>query len=165
MDLETLSPSRRIAVAAAGPVFLGAVLSARLGAPTPVVALPLVVAGLTALTVPALYIASAAIGAAPAPHVIAGAVGRALAALGAALCGLAVPLAFLAWSASATTGVVLGSLALVVAAGFALGALYRSLFAGQSASFSRDALFAVWATVALGIGARLYVDVAIWGGA
>jgi hypothetical protein len=163
MDIDTLSPTRRVAVAAAGPVFLGAVLSARLGAPEPIVALPLIVAGLTALTVPALYIASAAIGAAAGPGVILAAVGRALASLGAALCGLAVPLAFLAGTASATTGVVLGALALVVATGFALGTLHRALFAGQTASFSRDLLFAVWAIVALGIGARMYVDVAAWG--
>lgn len=158
MDLDTTSSSRRLALAAAGPLLLGGVLSARLGAPQPVLALPLIVAGLTAVTVPALYIGSAALGTAPAPGVIGAAVLRGLAALGAALCGLAVPLAFLVATSAAGTGAHLGSLALIVATLFGLGALHRGMFAGQMESVARDALFLVWSLVALGIGARLFAD-------
>jgi hypothetical protein len=161
MELETSGPGPRIALAAAGPILLGGVLSARLGEIAPLVALPLIVAGLTALTIPALYIGSAAIGAAPAPDAIAASVGRALASLGAALCGLAVPLAFLVATSATGVGVGLGSVALVVASLFGLGALYRGLFSGQPPSFLRDGLFGVWALVALGIGARLYADLAL----
>jgi hypothetical protein len=161
MQLDDFSIGGRLALATAGPLLLGGVLSARLGAPAPMLALPLIVAGLTAVTVPALYIGSAAIGAAPAPSVIAGAVGRALAALGAALCGMAVPLAFLVATSSAGTGVALGSLALIAAALFALGTLHRGMFGGQLVSVSRDGLFVLWSAVALGIGARLYSDLAL----
>jgi hypothetical protein len=161
MELETSTPGRRLAVATAGPIQLGGVLSARLGEIAALVALPLIVAGLTALTIPALYIGSAAIGAAPPPAEIAGAVGRALASLGAALCGLAVPLGFLVATSQPGVGVVLGSIALVTAALFGLGALHRGMFAGQPPSLTRDGMFVVWAAVALGIGARLYADLAL----
>jgi hypothetical protein len=166
MSIASLAPStecaRRVALAAAGPVVVGGLLALRLGSPAPLVALPAVVFGVTALTIPALYIATAAIGSAPAPHAIGSAVGRALAALGVTLLGVAAPLGFLlATSSSAATWLALGSLAIAAAALLGVVALHRALFVEHFVSPSRDGLFVVWAAVALGIGARLFADLAL----
>ena len=159
---DSMSRSWRIACAAAGPVALGGVLATRLAAVAPVVALPAIVLGVTAVTVPALYIATAATGSAPSAEQMAAAVGRALAAIGLVLLGLAGPLLFLVTTSSEPlTGLALGSAALAASAMFGLGALYRSLFAGQVPSLVRDGLFLTWAIVALVIGARLYGELAL----
>lgn len=157
-----MSTGWRVACAAAGPVALGGVLATRLASVEPVIALPAIVLGVTAVTVPALYIATAATGSAPSAERMATAVGRALGAIGLVLLGLAAPLWFLvATSSKIITGVALGSAALAAAALFGLAALYRTLFAGQVPSLVRDGLFLTWALVAMVIGARLYADLAI----
>jgi hypothetical protein len=83
--------------------------------------------------------------------------------MGAALVGLAPPLAFLVATTGEQVGVAMATLALCTAAMFGLGALHRAIFAGQIASLARDGLFLGWAVVALGIGARLFANVAIGG--
>lgn len=151
-----------VAVAAGGPVALGGVLASRLATAAPAFALPAIVLGVSAVTVPALYIATAATGSAPSAERMAAAVGRGLGALGVVLLGLAAPLLFLvATSSQPTTWVGLGSGALAAAALFGLAALHRTLFAGQVPSLVRDGLFLTWALVALVIGARLYSDLAL----
>lgn len=151
----------RAIAAAAGPASLGAVLAARLADPAPLIALPAIVLGVTALTVPALYIATAATGVAPPAHRMARAIGHALAALGVVLLGLAGPLALLAATGGAPgVGLGLGAAALTVAALFGLAALHRALFAGRVTSLVTDGLFVTWAAVALVIGGRLYLDLA-----
>jgi hypothetical protein len=162
-DLEDrMSTGWRVACATAGPVALGGVLATRLASVEPVIALPAIVLGVTAVTVPALYIATAATGSAPSAERMASAVGRALAAIGLVLLGLATPVWFLvATSSEMFTAVALGSATLAAAALFGLAALYRTLFTGQVPSLVRDGLFLTWALVALVIGARLYGDLAI----
>jgi hypothetical protein len=151
-----------VAVAAGGPVALGGVLATRLASLEPVIALPAIVLGVTAVTVPALYIATAATGSAPSADRMAAAVGRGLGALGIVLLGLAAPLLFLvATSAAANTWIWFGLASLGAATMFGLGALHRSLFAGQVPSLVRDGLFLTWAAVAVLIGVRLYGDFAI----
>jgi hypothetical protein len=152
----------RLALAAAGPIAVGAVLSARLGTLAPVIALPAIILGVTAVTAPALYIATAATGTAPpAQHMIT-ALGRGLTALGIALLGLLAPLAFLlATSMTEGTWVGLGTLALAAGTLIGLASLHRALFEHRLASVSRDALFAGWSLAAILIGTRFYLDVAL----
>ena len=160
--LDTVPASVRLALAAAGPVAMGAVLGARIASVSPVLALPVIVAGVTAVTAPALYIATAATGSAPSAQTMATAVVRALTALGVVLLGLAAPVAFLvATTTSVAAGVVVSSLALGAASLAGLSALHRALFAGQPGSLLRDGLFAAWAVVAMIIAGRLYLDLAV----
>ena len=158
MATSTEHPGVMTAMAAAGPLGVGAVLAARLGSAEPLVAVPVSVFAVTALTLPALYIATAVVGAAPPVGHVVRAVGRALSALGLVLLGLALPLGFLVATAGTGTAFALGALALATAAAIGLRALHGALFAGMPAVTGRGLLFLTWAVIALVIGARLFSE-------
>lgn len=147
---------RELLLAAAGPLTVGAVLAARLQDPAPLVAVPVSVFAVTALTLPALYIATAVVGAAPPLGHVVKAVGRALVALGVVLLGLAMPLGFLVATAGRGTAFGLGALALAAAAAIGLRALHVALFEHERPMTGRGLLFVTWAVIALVIGARLF---------
>jgi hypothetical protein len=152
---EPLSPAA-LAFAAAGPVAVGGVLAARLQDPVPLIAVPAVVFAVAALTLPALYIATAVCGAAPPMGRVMRAVGRALCSLGLVNAGFALPLLFLGVSSSAGTAFVLGAVTVAASALIALKVLYAGLYEGAFPVVGRGALFWTWAAVVLVIGARLF---------
>ncbi len=147
-----------VACAAAGPIGIGAVLAQRLGDLAPLIAVPAVVFAVAALTLPALYIATAVVGAAPPIAHVVRAVGRALHSLGLVHLGLALPLLFLGASSQAATGFALGAVAVMTGAVIGLRMLYAALFDGALPMTGRGLLFVTWAGIALVIGARLFVE-------
>jgi hypothetical protein len=147
-----------IAAAAAGPFGVGGVLALRLADPTPLVAVPAVVFAVAALTLPALYIATAAFGAAPPIGQVIRAVGKALCSLGLVHAGLALPLLFLGASAGAKTAFVLGAAVVAVGAVVGLRRLSAVLYEGAFPVVGRGLLFWTWALATLVIGARLFVE-------
>lgn len=149
------SPSS-VASAAAGPIAVGAVLTLRLHDPAPLVAVPAVVFAVAALTLPALYIAAAVVGAAPPIGDVVRAVGRALHALGLVHLGLVMPLAFLVASSGPGTAFVLGAIAVATGAAVGLRVLRAALFDDGAPAGGRAVLFWSWAGVALVIGGRLF---------
>jgi hypothetical protein len=147
------------AVAALGPLLAGAVLALCSRDPAPLFAAPAIVAGVLVVTLPALYIGSAASGSAPPAGTLIAAGLRGLAALGLVLAGLAGPALFLAaTSEGSQVGPAVVTLSYAVAGLFGLGVLRGALFAGQAWSLRRELLFVGWATLALLIGARLWFD-------
>lgn len=143
-------------LATAGPIGVGAVLAARLHDPATLIAVPVVVGAVTALTVPGLYIGMAVVGAAPPMPRVIRAVGAALFALGVAMAGLALPLGFLVATAASGTAFALGALCVAAGAGIGLRVLHRELFEGELEVAGRGLLFLMWAAIALVIGARLF---------
>jgi hypothetical protein len=156
-----IDESRPVAMAAAGPIAVGAVLALRLQDVAPLVAVPVSVFAVTALTLPALYIATAVFGAAPPVGHVVRAVGRALQALGVVLLGVAMPLGFLVATAGQGASFALGALALAGAAAIGLRALHGALFEHGPAVSGRGLLFISWALIALVIGARLYDEMTL----
>jgi hypothetical protein len=155
------SPPVSVAIAAAGPTALGAIISLRLANPAPAIAIPAVVLGVAAATLPALYIATAVTGAAPPLDHVARAVGRALFALGLAALGLAAPLLFLTTTTTdAGAAYGLTSVALVTALAIGLRVLHRELWGPGLRTIALDLTFLAWAVSALIIGARLYAELA-----
>ena len=150
------SISSSVASAAAGPLAVGAVLTLRLHDPAPLVAVPAVVFAVAALTLPALYIAAAVVGAAPPIGDVVRAVGRALHALGLVHLGLVMPLAFLVASSGSETAFALGAIAVAAGAAIALKVLRAALFGDGAPAGGRAVLFWSWAAVALVIGGRLF---------
>jgi len=148
-----------LALAAIGPIAIGAVFAAKGGAGTPIAAAPAIVFGVLAATSPALYIAIAATGDAPPIGRVAHAVVIGVGAFGIALAGLAMPAVFLSLSSVANlTAVVVSSLALGAAAllgcrRLALELAPRSLAAGI--------VIFVWSLATLGIAARLWWNLAV----
>lgn len=158
MSLEIEEPisGAALAFAAAGPIAVGGVLAARLQDPAPLVAVPAVVFAVAALTLPALYIATAVCGAAPPIGRVMRAVGRALCSLGLVNAGFALPLLFLGVSSGEGTAFTLGAVTVAVSAVIACKVLYATLYEGEVPVVGRGALFWTWAAIALVIGARLY---------
>lgn len=157
------------AAAALGPIALGAVIGAKV---SPMVALreaalvPAIVIGLTVATVPALYIATVATGSRLTIGQLARAVVRGLEGLGIVLLGLAGPLAFLvATTAYPKLGVLLGAVALAVAAGLGMrrmrAAMVESDAVPRAASLIDAGLFLIWGSVAAVLGARLFLDLMV----
>lgn len=149
-------PPMSVAFAAIGPVAVGGVLAARLQDLAPMIAVPAVVFAVAALTLPALYIATAVCGAAPPIARVMRAVGRALCSLGLVNAGFAAPLLFLGVSAGEKTAFVLGAVTVAVSAVVALRVLYAGLYEGSFPVVGRGMLFWTWAVIALVIGARLF---------
>ena len=151
-----------LALAALGPVAIGAILAARGDSLTPLVAVPAVVFGVVATTSPALYIAGATTGIAPTLTAVVRAFAVALGAFGIALAGLLLPAAFLALSSVApTTTFVVATGALGGAAVLALRRLARELAPGPiQAPLISGAVFLVWSAATLGIAGRLWWDLA-----
>jgi hypothetical protein len=148
--------------AAVGPAALGAVLGAEV---SPLVALreaalvPAIVVGLTAATVPALYIATVATGSQLTARVLARSVGRGLEGLGVVLLGLVGPLAFvLATTRSVRLGVAVGTVAIGVAATLGLRRMRAAMTEGETVPSAADGgLFLAWAAIAGVLGARLFL--------
>jgi hypothetical protein len=149
-------------LAALGPVAVGAILAVRGGTPTPLIAVPAVVFGVVGATSPALYIASAATGAAPSLGAVVRAFGVALAAFGIALAGLLLPAAFLALSSVARdTAVVVATAAVGAAALLGLRRLATELATDSiRPSIGASSVFVIWACATLGIAGRLWWDLA-----
>src|SRR5689334_72685 len=154
--LETRSLTLPIA-AALGPAALGAVVGAQV---SPVVALrdaalvPGIIVGLTAATVPALYIATVATGSRLTARALARSVGRGLEGLGVVLLGLVGPLAFLiATTRLVKVGIVLGTAAIGVAALLGLRRMRAAMVEADEVSSGIDGwLFVAWAVVAAVLG-------------
>lgn len=152
------------AAAALGPAALGAVLGAQV---SPAVALreaalvPAILVGLTAATVPALYIATAATGSRLTARALARSVARGFEALGVILLGLVGPIAFLvATTRQAEVGVVLGTAAIGIAAALGLRRMRAAMVEADTVATGIDGwLFLAWAGIAVVIGARLFVGV------
>jgi hypothetical protein len=151
-----------LALAAVGPVAIGAIVATHGDSPLPLAAVPAVVFGVVAATSPALYIATAATGTAPPLARVIRAFGSALGAFGIALAGLLLPAAFLALTSTATwTTFVVATAALGGAAVLALRRLARELAAESSQrSLTASMLFITWAAATTGIAGRLWWDLA-----
>lgn len=159
--METHDPSPpesplSIFAAAAGPLAVGGVLALRLQNLAPLVAVPAVVFAVAALTLPALYIATAAFGAAPPIRRVMQAVGTALCSLGLVYAGLVLPLLFLGVSSSEKTAFALGAVTVGVGAVVGLRRLESALHEGTLPVTGRGGLFWTWALITLVIGARLF---------
>jgi hypothetical protein len=152
-----------LVLAALAPIALGGLLAARTGHLAPIGAVPAVVFGTAAATAPALYIASAAAGAAPPLAIVLRGFATALAAFGVALAGLLLPAAFLALSSVAPRTAILVASAAVGGAGL-LGlrrlAVELRPGAAMAPSLTSGLVFLVWATATVGIAARLWWDLA-----
>ncbi|MGE0869492.1 MAG: hypothetical protein AB7P03_13075 [Kofleriaceae bacterium] len=148
-ELGTLT----LALAGLGPVAIGALLATQTRSVELVLIVPAMVFGVVAATTPALYIATAATGAAPPIGRVGRAFGAALGAFGVALVGLILPAAFLSLSSSSrTTTFVAASAALGSAAILGCWRLERELAAGAPAKPMVSRLvFWVWAAATIGI--------------
>jgi hypothetical protein len=143
-----------IALTAAAPVAIGAVMAARAEVLAPMAAAPSIVFGVVAATAPALYIATAVAGDAPPLSAMARAIGVALCAFGIALAGLVLPVAFLSLSSvDKTTTILACTISLGSAAVHAMMRLAREL---ELRSLLSNLLYGVWAIAVLGISARLW---------
>lgn len=153
-----------LALAGLGPVAVGAILAAKVSDASPVAAAPAIVFGVLAATSPALYIAIAAVGAAPPIGRVAHALVTALGAFGIALAGLLLPAAFLSLSSlSVDTTIAVTSSALVAAGAIGLRRLGRALVSPAQLRMAAGAglMFAAWALATLGIAARLWVNLVL----
>ncbi len=151
--MSTSATVQQAALAVSGPAALGlcAGLSTgpRLG---PILGVPAVVIGVTALMIPALYIATALAGVAPPLGRLARSASEALASFGLIGLGCGPALAFLVITATAASAVeaLLGG-ALLVASAVGLRVLFANAFEGARAGF----VFVQWSLVTIGIGAHL----------
>ena len=148
--------------AAGGSLAMGASLGLRFGldsALTLGLALPAILAGVTALTAPALYIGAAFTGVAPPPREVLDSLANGLADAGTVLLGLTPTLLLLTATATSTATVAFVGYA-VVLLGVALGLrqLYGRLFAGAGSAWA-PLLYAGWCLVGLGIGGLLFSQV------
>jgi hypothetical protein len=150
------------ALALAGPMAIGAILGLErgfqsLGVVRDSVVLPLLLLGVTAAMIPALYIATSLAGVAPPARRVGAAVLRGLRACGVIMLGLAAPAAFLlATTTSSAATLLLGGM--VTAAGVLAGlrVLFADLFDSELRPLSARFVFALWALVSLSIGVRMY---------
>jgi hypothetical protein len=171
MTLATRAPSSvsrgaAIALAAAGPVAIGAILAAGAHDARPMIAAPAIVFGVVAATAPALYIATAAAGHAPPLAAMVRAFGVALGAFGVALAGLILPAAFAALSSVSPGTAIAASSAAIAAAGLlGLRRLASELAAGRPEAarlpLAGGAVFLIWAASACAIAGRLWWDLAV----
>ena len=167
MPASAISPAARasapaLALAACGPVAVGALIAARSGTYAPLAAVPAVVFGVLAATAPALYIASAAAGTAPPLAEMSRTLAVALGAFGIALAGLLLPAVFLGLSAlSPTAAFAVVSAPIGAAALLAVYRLAQELRVRAPRSTTAGTLvFTVWWLATLGIAGRLWWDLA-----
>ena len=160
-----------LALAALGPVAIGAIMAVRAETASPLLMVPAVVFGVVAATSPALYIASAATGSAPPLGAVVRAFGVALGAFGIALAGLLLPAAFLALSSLDTVMTFAAASAAVGAAAFlGLRRLAAELVTSSKdpypgattikPSLTSSTVFFVWSAATIGIAGRLWWDLA-----
>lgn len=157
-------------LALGGPILTGAVLGVQQGAAQDQtmliglrasLTLPLILLGVTAAMIPALYIATSLAGVAPPARQVGAAVVRGFRACGVIMLGLAAPFTFLlATSTNSALAVLLGGA--VTAAGVLAGlrVLFADLFRHPAPSLGEPLLvrfvFTLWSFVALAIGAQMY---------
>lgn len=150
-----------------GPLALGAVLGASgvrgtgdIGAIDVVhtaAVLPLILLGVTAAMIPALYIATSLSGAAPPARAVGAAVVRGFRACGLALFGLIAPVTFLlATSSSHDVTAFVGALVITTGVFAGLRVLFADLFGEAEEPVTVRVVFIFWAVVALAIGASMY---------
>jgi len=149
-----------VLVAAAGPAAIGAVLGMPRGGlamASGAAILPAILLGVTVLMVPALYITTSLLGAAPPARETPTHLGGALRAMGTILLGLAPPSAFLAATmGSGATVLVLGALVTTFGTLVGLRRLFAGMFGGRPAGMPAVLACALWSLVALVIGGRLF---------
>jgi hypothetical protein len=164
MSTSSLESRRWWAIALAGPALEGAILGLR-GGPRVMAALalglPLIVAGVTALTTPTLYVGGAVFGGRLSLAEVGAATARALHALGLACLGLA-PLNLLlaaTWPESSVAPAQ-AVLLLAVAVALALRRLAGELRdrAGDAQPLAGGLLFAGHTLVCLVLGTRMFMD-------
>jgi hypothetical protein len=120
------------------------------------VALPLVIGGVAAVMLPALYIATTLAGAAPSAQDFGAAALRALRAFGLVLCGVTAPVAFvLATSTSSHAAIAIGGLTVLAGAAACLRVLFSDLFGDARRSLALRGACAAWAALTLAIGVHM----------
>lgn len=150
-----------LAMAATMPIAIGGLMAIQAASPSPLVAVPAVVFGVTAATSPALYIASAATGAAPPLSAMVRAFGVALGAFGIALVGLLLPVAFLSLSAVEPRTTFFVASAAIAGAGFlGLRRLGHEIRITRPVSLAGEVVFVIWACATAGIAGRMWWDLA-----
>jgi hypothetical protein len=158
MTRTQLIPS--LAVAAAGPLAIGAVLGLPSGLGRVVsqaAFLPAIFLGVAAVMAPALYIAVSLAGGGAGARDVAEAVLGGLRSAGLTLLGLALPAAFLTVTLGSPRGaLVLGALVVAGAAFIGMRATRRTLSGDWSMSLAT--IFWTWGLVAAGIGGRLFIE-------
>lgn len=165
---ETLAPPALaspkvlpLLMAATTPIAIGGLVAIHGTSVSPMFAVPAVVFGVTAATSPALYIATAATGAAPPLAAVVRAFGMAIGAFGIALAGLLLPVAFLSLSAtSSSTSFYVASAAIAGAGVLGLRRLKQEMHAARALTFSGEVVFAIWACATTGIAGRMWWDLA-----
>jgi hypothetical protein len=116
-----------------------------------------IVVGLSVFMIPALYIATTLVGAAPSAQQVGSSAACALRAGGTLLLGLAPATVFLiATSETRLLVWILGFLALALAMLASLRILFSELFTTASARLRALPVFLIWAAVSLGLGAHLF---------
>jgi hypothetical protein len=169
MSKLSSQPPRWLAIALAGPILEGAILGLRAGPRAMLVfglGLPAIVAAVTLLTTPTLYVGGAVVGDRRSLGEVAAAAGRALHALGLALLGLA-PLSLLLAATLPAPAVVpaQGVALLLVGLMIALHRLSSELGVQVATGPRRRAgqlLFTGYTAVTFIIGARLFHDLALF---
>ncbi|MCB9727381.1 MAG: hypothetical protein H6744_01050 [Deltaproteobacteria bacterium] len=160
------APLRLAALAAAGPALAGATVAMHDGLAVAAwigLGLPLLIAAVACLMLPALYIGSAFIGVAPPLREVARAAGLALADLGRLMLAFTPALAFLVATSTHRFETGLHAhLALLGAAFFALRAMYGRLAPRDAGPFGPRQLagfllFATWSCITLAIGWRFFI--------
>lgn len=148
--------TRTVLIAVGGPAVAGVCLGLRASDPTPAFTLPLVLLGVTAMMVPALYISSALVGVAPPIRRVGGAVVESLESTGIAFFGLAPALLFLCATASeVATAAWLGRATIAIASIIGLRRLFDTTFAGGEALGRAALTFTLWSLIAVGVGAHM----------
>ena len=173
LPYQSREPARgpALVLAALGPVAIGAIMAIRAETASPILAVPAVVFGVVAATSPALYIATAATGAAPPLGAVVRAFGVALGAFGIALAGLLLPAAFLALSSiDKVTAFAAATAAVGAAAYLGLRRLATELVSSSKdpypgattikPSLTSSTVFFVWSAATIGIAGRLWWDLA-----
>lgn len=149
-------------LAAGGPAAIGAVLGMPRGGlamASGAAMLPAILLGVTSLMLPALYITTSLLGAAPPAGETPAMLGRALRATGTVLLGMAAPSAFLAATmGSASTALALGALVTMGGALVGLRSLFAGMFSGRPVGALGVFVCVAWSLVALTIGGRLFFD-------
>jgi hypothetical protein len=155
---RTMPVALSLALAAAGPVAIGAILALRFHTASPLAMVPAITFGVVGVTSPALYIATALSGDAPTLAQMARALQLSLGAFGIALAGLILPAAFL--SLSSIENITTVGVATVALAGAAVLALVRlAVELGRekpTTSLLRVFVFGAWTIATIGIAARLW---------
>lgn len=158
--MSTLSPSRQLALAFFGPALAAAAMGLELAGPTGAltrsIALPLILAGLGLVMLPALYISIAFQGVAPPAKQVLAATQEALQGTAFFLLCTAPALFFMVSTADkGWTVIALAHLVVATAVVLGLRRLYLILFedGGTSGTF---VTFLIWSVVGLAIGLRLF---------